>query len=307
MSEQLVARTEGLTLDGRQGPSAAARRNLYITIAAAALLIGAAFLAGWAIAGSGGVKSPQLATQPATTAQSAGSAFTGLTNNSAPYDLRFLDEMIAHHEGAIISVQTMITNSTHPELRDLGNHIVTTQQQQIDQMLAWREQWYPGAPALNIASLNMGMDMMSGGLIGGWMMGRSVLTDTGSIAPYSGMMSGGWMMGGRANLTPGTNQGSDGGYGMMGGRFVSGDVADRMFLRMMIPHHQLAIDMAQDALLNAQHPELKTLAQSIISGQSAEITEMEGYLKTWYGEDSTRNLAAPMREMMQWMLAGAGN
>ncbi|PZS01910.1 MAG: hypothetical protein DLM69_04520 [Candidatus Chloroheliales bacterium] len=299
MNEQLVARTEGQPLDGRPSFNPATRRSLYFTIAVAALLIIAAFFAGWAIAGGGGAKSTQLATQ-STTTQSNASAFMGPTNSNTPYDLRFIDEMVAHHEGAIISVQAMITNSTHPELRDLGSRIVKVQQQQIDQMLTWRRQWYPDAPALNTANLDMGMDMMSGGTIGGWMMGSGALTDTNSTAPYGGMMGGG-MMGSGTNLTPGTGPGNGGGYGMMGGRFASGTQSDQMFLRMMIPHHQIAIDMSQDALKNAQHPELKTLAQSIISGQSAEITEMEGYLKTWYNEDSTRNLAAPMEQMMGGM------
>jgi uncharacterized protein (DUF305 family) len=48
---------------------------------------------------------------------------------------------------------------------------------------------------------------------------------------------------------------------------------------MMIPHHQLAIDMSEQALNNAQHPELKELAQQIIDEQSAEIKLMEGYLE----------------------------
>ncbi len=292
MSEQLVARAEGQPLDGRPSFNLTSRRNLYITIAVAALLIVAAFFTGWAIANGSSAKSAQ----PAAT-QSNASAFMGQTNSNTPYDLRFIDQMVAHHEGAIISVQTMITNSTHPELRDLGNRIVKVQQQQIDQMLAWRKLWYPDAPALNTASMGMGMDMMSGGTLGGWLMGSGALTDTNSTAPYSSMMGGG-MMGNTGAAAP---NGNNMGGSMMGGGQTSGTQSDRMFLRMMIPHHQIAIDMSQDALTNAQHPELKTLAQSIISGQSAEITEMEGYLKSWYNESSTRNLAAPMEQMMGGM------
>jgi uncharacterized protein (DUF305 family) len=189
----------------------------------------------------------------------------GIADTTAPYDLRFIDEMIAHHEGAIISVQTLITHSTHPELRDLGKRIVQVQQQQIDQMLAWRGQWYPSASPLDTTR----MGMMSGGIMGG-----------------GGMMGGSGMMGGT-------------------GAVNAGAVADRMFLRMMIPHHQMAIDMGQDALVHSQHEELKQLSRDIISGQSAEITEMERYLKGWFSEESTRNLAAPMREMMQRMMGGA--
>ena len=53
---------------------------------------------------------------------------------------------------------------------------------------------------------------------------------------------------------------------------------DRMFVQMMIPHHEAAIAMAQQALTQADHPEIKTLAQGIITTQRAEISEMQGYL-----------------------------
>jgi uncharacterized protein (DUF305 family) len=70
---------------------------------------------------------------------------------------------------------------------------------------------------------------------------------------------------------------------MMGGsmqEMMGGDATDAMFLRMMIPHHQMAIDMADEALDgNAEHPELAELAQTIRDEQSAEIELMQGYLE----------------------------
>ncbi len=94
-----------------------------------------------------------------------------------------------------------------------------------------------------------------------------------------------------------TGMGSGSGS-MMGGGMMGGDTSDYMFLRMMIPHHQIAIDMSRDALAQAQHPLLKGLARSIIRDQSAQIIEMERYLMAWYDETSTRDLAGPMRGMM---------
>ncbi len=96
-----------------------------------------------------------------------------------------------------------------------------------------------------------------------------------------------------------------GGMGMMGrGAMTGGAHADRMFLRMMVPHHQLAVEMGQDALENAEHEELKGLARVIVDEQSAEIGEMERYLKAWYGDASTRDLAGTMRDMMGRMMGG---
>jgi len=69
---------------------------------------------------------------------------------------------------------------------------------------------------------------------------------------------------------------------MMGGSMqevMGGDATDAMFLRMMIPHHQMAVDMADQALdVNAEHRELADLAQTIRDEQSAEIEFMQGYL-----------------------------
>jgi uncharacterized protein (DUF305 family) len=70
--------------------------------------------------------------------------------------------------------------------------------------------------------------------------------------------------------------------GHMGGsmrEMMGSDTTDEMFLRMMIPHHQLAIDMSERALKEAEHPELRALAREIIAEQAAEIELMRGYLK----------------------------
>lgn len=58
---------------------------------------------------------------------------------------------------------------------------------------------------------------------------------------------------------------------------VSKDAAavDKAFVRQMVPHHIMAVDMAETAQAKATHPELKQLADAIITGQTAEIDQME--------------------------------
>jgi uncharacterized protein (DUF305 family) len=146
-----------------------------------------------------------------------------------PFDLRFLDQMVPHHQMAVHSAQMMIASSERPELRDLAQRIISSQQAEIDQMAQWRTSWFPDAPA----------------------------------APSMTMMSG--MMGGQG--------------GMMGDQAQM----DRLFLKMMIPHHEAAISMARQALAESERPELRGLAEAIISSQTAEIDEMRGYLRDFFG------------------------
>ncbi|MFI5592387.1 DUF305 domain-containing protein [Amycolatopsis sp. NPDC051758] len=53
---------------------------------------------------------------------------------------------------------------------------------------------------------------------------------------------------------------------------------DKMWLDMMIKHHQGAVDMAGTELSKGSNADAKVLAQKIIDGQQAEITEMQDLL-----------------------------
>ncbi len=55
--------------------------------------------------------------------------------------------------------------------------------------------------------------------------------------------------------------------------------ADVMFLQMMIPHHQQAIDISNLAMKSSQDPELLALAKIIARDQAAEILQMKAWLK----------------------------
>lgn len=78
------------------------------------------------------------------------------------------------------------------------------------------------------------------------------------------------------------------GMGMeMGDMTISTDTSkpfDQRFIEAMIPHHQGAIAMAKDAQQKAEHQEIKTLADAIITDQEKEIAQMQQWLKEWYGQ-----------------------
>lgn len=55
--------------------------------------------------------------------------------------------------------------------------------------------------------------------------------------------------------------------------------ADQDFARMMVSHHQGAIDMARVELEHGTDPTLKTMAQKVIDDQTKEIQELQDWLK----------------------------
>jgi hypothetical protein len=64
----------------------------------------------------------------------------------------------------------------------------------------------------------------------------------------------------------------------MGAVKRSGD-SDVDFVRLMLPHHQAAIDMAKTELLYGKDPQMRRLAQEIITDQQSEIELMQLWLK----------------------------
>lgn len=62
---------------------------------------------------------------------------------------------------------------------------------------------------------------------------------------------------------------------------LSGNELDLMFIDMMIPHHQGAIEMSRDALAKAERQEIKDLAQKVITAQEKEIEQMQQWKSKW--------------------------
>ena len=101
---------------------------------------------------------------------------------------------------------------------------------------------------------------------GGILVGAAIVLLLSSTGQYRSMM---WGANGSNITTPNRT------VGMMNN-------IDEHFIEQMIPHHDGAIDMAKLALQKAKRPEIKTLAENIISAQEKEITDMQGWYKSWY-------------------------
>src|SRR5690349_7960846 len=55
----------------------------------------------------------------------------------SPYELQFLDTMMAHHNGAIDMAQLVATRAQHAELKQLAKNIIADQQKETAQMKDW--------------------------------------------------------------------------------------------------------------------------------------------------------------------------
>lgn len=166
------------------------------------------------------------------------------------FDLRFIDAMTPHHEGAVAMAEEALQKSKRPEIRELAQAIISAQAAEISQMKSWRTAWYPQAddtPMMYSAEMGHMMPM--------------------STAMRDSMM-------------------------MSGDLGAADEQFDLRFINAMLPHHQSALTMAQEALeksvgeASAQQirPETQQLATAILSSQQAEIEQMTQWKKDWYGQ-----------------------
>jgi uncharacterized protein (DUF305 family) len=73
----------------------------------------------------------------------------------------------------------------------------------------------------------------------------------------------------------------DGGSGGM--VMKDGKYSDERFIDAMVPHHEGAVDMAEVALKNAEHEQIKQLAEDIVSTQEAEIKTLKSIKQEEFG------------------------
>lgn len=159
---------------------------------------------------------------------------------NAEFDLRFIDGMTPHHQGAIVMAQEALQKSQRPEIKKIAQDIINDQKKEKAQMSQWRASWYP----------NMGATPMA------WhsKMGHSMSMS--EEQKQSMMMT---MDLGKADAE-----------------------FDLRFLNAMIPHHEGAVVMANDALAKSKRPEVQKLSKNIIASQQTEIDQMQQWKKAWY-------------------------
>lgn len=80
---------------------------------------------------------------------------------------------------------------------------------------------------------------------------------------------------------------------------LQGKAFDRAFLSMMVPHHQMAVDMAKAALPVSKDATVKAWANAVIKDQTREITQMNTLLKSMGGVNTA--MANQMKSSMSGM------
>lgn len=155
-------------------------------------------------------------------------------------DAMFAQEMIPHHGQAIEMAGMAKTRASSPQVRKLAADIEIAQAPEIDKMTDWLKAWGENLPATGRTN-RAGMSGM--GQRGGQSMpGMMTTAEMNRLA--------------RAR----------------------GRAFDRMFLEMMIEHHQGALEMARTEEAEGRSPEAIRLAKSIRASQTAQIATMRRML-----------------------------
>jgi len=170
------------------------------------------------------------------------SASTSSEHNEA--DVDFATDMIPHHVQALRMADMAEARADSAELRSLAADIEDAQGPEIELMAGWLEIWGEEVPDTDAG--HMGMDHGA--------MGDNMDELDGDMP---GMMS-------------------DDQLDALGD--ASGSPFDAMWLRMMIEHHEGAIEMARTEQDEGQNRDAIALAEDIEATQTAEIATMEDML-----------------------------
>ena len=173
----------------------------------------------------------------------------GMQTGRSQADQHFIEQMIPHHDDAVKMADLALLRAEHPELKQLAENIKRDQTKEIEQMRSWYRDWYGRDPD------------ESGSMMHGLVPRVSA---HGHDSGMSGRMHGG-MMGDSTDLT----------------QLENAKPFDKEFIEQMIPHHQMAVMMAQMVKQSARHDEIRQLADNIIESQNREIEQMRSWYRAW--------------------------
>ncbi len=163
----------------------------------------------------------------------------------------FARDMQVHHGQAVEMALLVRDRSDDPEIRLLALDIATAQTQQQGQMFAWLALW--GLPQ---TSDEPEMDWLSRPVIDG-------------SAGHDG----------HGGHTPGEPMPGVATFEQMQElQQAEGVEAERLFLELMIAHHQGGVEMAEAVIARSTHPQVTGLAEGMVQLQSKELDYMSELL-----------------------------
>lgn len=180
----------------------------------------------------------------------------GANQTTAPVDTSadagFARDMGDHHQQAVDMAFIIRERSNDAAVRSLAFDIINTQATQRGMMMGWLEQWgltqTTSRPALAWMNNNTGSKMDHGSMQ--------------TSSEHSGLMPG---MASTEEIDK--------------LKSLTGKEAEILFMQLMIRHHTGGIAMAKGLLERSKREEVRTLAQTIVNGQQAEIELLTQMLK----------------------------
>ncbi|GGD09678.1 DUF305 domain-containing protein [Nocardioides daphniae] len=164
-------------------------------------------------------------------------------------DVSFAQGMIPHHAQALSMVDMLQSRPLDPELETLAEQIRDAQGPEIELMADWLEEWDEEVPETMRDHVNSGHDMGQG---------SDIMEEMGpGHDDMPGMMS--------ADDFEELEEARD-------------DAFQEMWLRMMIEHHEGAIEMAETEQEEGRFEPAIDLAGEIVESQTAEIETMQEML-----------------------------
>lgn len=184
------------------------------------------------------------------------SAGSGDEQVVAPFDLTYLDAMIAHAEGSAALAEIAVSRARHDELQGAARSLVDRLRDEASALRSLRGQWYPGAPPVPLLQTVSLLDEALAGV--------------------------------------GAN--ADSGMGISSPLDPTGDARvlceavepfDQQFLDVMTQRFHGDIGLAELALARAEHPELRTIAEEIGAHRQAALLQFATWLAEWEAESGT--------------------
>jgi len=65
----------------------------------------------------------------------------GVPQTGSELDELFINMMVPHHQGAVAMANIALERAEHPEIKDMANAIIASQQAEINQMKSWKQKW----------------------------------------------------------------------------------------------------------------------------------------------------------------------